>query len=88
MAGFTIHSEGTISSLQVQSPLPTLMAYFTVLSKPRAVFTFQHQHLAERVTFTNKVTEKRIQRINFLYGTLMSYMEIFIVSLCLYAYTV
>ena len=63
IAGFIIHSSGTISSLQVQGQLMALMTYFRVISNPRAVFTSKNQHFDEKGNLTDAGVTKRIHQL-------------------------
>lgn len=63
LAGFIIHSSGTISSLQVEGQLMALMTYFRVLSNPRAVFTSRNQHFDEKGNLIDEAVTKRIQKL-------------------------
>jgi NAD(P)H-dependent FMN reductase len=62
-AGFIIHSDGTISSLQVQGQLMALMTYFRVVSNPRSVFTSQRTHFDKQGNLTDKAVEERIKEL-------------------------
>ena len=63
LAGFIIHSSGTISSLQVEGQLMALMTYFRVLSNPRAVFTSKSKDFDENGNLTDEAVTKRIHKL-------------------------
>lgn len=63
LAGFIIHSSGTISSLQVEGQLMALMTYFRVVSNPRAVFTSKNQHFDEKGNLIDEEVTKRIHQL-------------------------
>jgi len=63
IAGFVVHSSGTISSLQVEGQLMALMTYFRVVSNPRAVFTSRNQHFDEKGNLKDEAVTNRIQKL-------------------------
>jgi len=63
IAGFIVHSSGTISSLQVEGQLMALMTYFRVLSNPRAVFTSKDRHFDAQGKLTDAEVTKRIHKL-------------------------
>ena len=63
LAGFIVHSSGTISSLQVQGQLMALMTYFRVLSNPRAVFTSKDRHFDDQGKLKDQTVIKRIYQL-------------------------
>ena len=63
IAGFIVHSSGTISSLQVEGQLMALMTYFRVVSNPRAVFTSKDRHFDAQGNPTDAEVTKRIHKL-------------------------
>lgn len=63
IAGFIVHSSGTISSLQVEGQLMALMTYFRVLSNPRAVFTSKDRHFNAQGNLIDAEVTKRIHKL-------------------------
>jgi NAD(P)H-dependent FMN reductase len=61
IAGFIIKSGSNISFLQVQGQLTALMAYFRVISNPRAVFVTDEDF--DGMELKNVKVEERIKRL-------------------------
>ncbi len=61
-AGFILMSRGTISYLQVQGQLQTLMNYFRVISNPRSVFV-STDDFDENMNLKNEKIKDRIENL-------------------------
>jgi FMN reductase/FAD reductase [NAD(P)H] len=62
VAGFIIMSSGTISYLQVQGQLQSMMNYFRVISNPRSVFVSTND-FDENMKLKNKEIKSRIEKL-------------------------
>jgi NAD(P)H-dependent FMN reductase len=62
VAGFILMSGGTISHLQVQGQLQSLMNYFRVISNPRSVFV-STEDFDEKMNLKNKSIMDRIEKL-------------------------
>jgi NAD(P)H-dependent FMN reductase len=62
VAGFIIMSSGTISYLQVQGQLQTMMNYFRVISNPRSVFV-SIDDFDENMKLNSKEIKNRIEKL-------------------------